>query len=116
MIAGYEENEWSDYESDEEILDYPDWFVEEELYFSRLRSINKFKQYMEKEIYGVSKISDIDLLLIIESADNCTCTNMEYEYDRDIMDDLWLTLFKKKESLEVYDNVFRKIYKKCFIY
>ena len=116
MIVGYEENEWSDYESDEEILDYPDWFVEEELYFSRLRSMNKFKQYMEKEIYGISKISDTDLLLIIESVDNCTYTNVGYEYDRDIMDDLWLTLFKKKESLEVYDNVFRKIYKKCFIY
>ena len=117
MFVGYEENEWSDNEYDyDDYIEYPDWFIKEELYFSKLYSINAFKKFMESEIYGISRISDADLLDIVESTDNLIKLKYDYVGDnKDIFDDLWLTLFNRKESHEIYNNLIYKIHKKCYI-
>ena len=111
-------NEYSD-EDEIELSDLPDWFIEEELYYSKLKSVNMFKNHIdhESEFYGIRNINDVELLNFIENTETKskkvkTCLT-DYQYD--LFDDIHVALFGVKGSREIYDKIALKIFKKCYI-
>ena len=111
-------NDYSD-EEDLEVAYLPEWFVQEEIYYSKLNSINQFKHSicMEPEFYGIRNLSDVELLNFIEDAGNSTkkvkpqLTNYQYE----LFDDIHSALFGVKNSRSIYDKIALKIFNRCYI-
>ena len=111
-------NEYSE-EEDLEVADLPEWFLQEEIYYSRLNSINQFKHSicMEPEFYGIRNLSDVELLNFIENTGNSTkkvkrqLTNYQYE----LFDDIHSVLVCVKNSRGIYDKIALKIFNRCYI-
>ena len=111
-------NDYSD-EEDIEVADLPEWFVQEEIYYSNLNSVNKFKHCiaMEPEFYGIRSLSDVELLNFIEDTGNNSkkvkpqLTDYQYE----LFDDIYSALFGVKNSKSIYDKIAIKIFNRCYI-
>ena len=111
-------NDYSD-EEELEVADLPEWFVEEEIYYSKLNSINKFKHSiaMEPEFYGIRSLSDVELLNFIEytgdSSKKVKPQLTDYQYK--LFDDIHSVLFGVKNSKGIYDKIALKIFNRCYI-
>lgn len=111
-------NDYSD-EEDLEVADLPELFVQEEIYYSNLNSVNKFKHCiaMEPEFYGIRSLSDVELLNFIEDTGNNSkkvkpqLTDYQYE----LFDDIYSALFGVKNSKGIYDKIAIKIFNRCYI-
>jgi hypothetical protein len=111
-------NDYSD-EEELEVADLPEWFVQEEMYYSKLNSINQFKHSitMEPEFYGIRNLSDVELLNFIENTDSSSkkvkpqLTDYQYE----LFDDIHKVLFGVKNSRNIYDKIALKIFNRCYI-
>jgi len=113
-------NDYSDDDDDKfELAELPDWFIEEELYFSKLNSVNKFKHGIEKEpeFCGINNLSDVELLNFIENVDNKSVKSRtrltDYQYT--LFDDIHTALFGIQKSRDIYDKIAGKIFNKCYI-
>lgn len=113
-----ETNDYSD-EEELEVAELPEWFVQEEIYYSKLNSINKFKHSiaMEPEFCGIKNLSDVELLNFIEDTGNSSrkvkpqLTDYQYE----LFDDIHEALFGVKNSRVIYDKIALKIFNRCYI-
>lgn len=111
-------NDYSD-DDDLETVELPEWYLEEELHFSKLNSISKFKTHIDKEpeFYGIRNISDVELLNFIENTENTSkkvktqLTSYQYE----LFDDIHVALFGIKCSKQIYNKIASKIFKRCYI-
>lgn len=111
-------NDYSD-EEELEVADLPEWFVQEEMYYSKLNSINQFKHSitMEPEFYGIRNLSDVELLNFIENTDSSSkkvkpqLTDYQYE----LFDNIHTALFGVKNSTNIYDKIALKIFNRCYI-
>lgn len=118
MEALLDNNDYSD-EEDYDVAELPEWFVNEEIYYSKLNSVNQFKNYIarEPEFYAIKNLSDVELLSFMENTENNfkkvkpQLTNYQYE----LFNDIYLTLFGVKNSRSIYDKIALKIFKKCYI-
>lgn len=108
-------NDYSD-EDEPELAEMPDWFIEEELYYSKLTSVNKFKIFIssEPEFYAITQLSDAKLLNCIETKKTCNKTKLtEYQYE--LFDDIYETLHGVKSSKNHYNKIAAEIFKLCYI-
>lgn len=111
----------TDYSDEEEleVAELPEWFEEEEIYYSKLNSVNKFKNHIfrEPEFYSIKNLSDVELLSFIEDTEDTSkqvkpqLTNYQYE----LFNDIYVTLFGVKNSREIYDKIALKILNRCYI-
>lgn len=110
-----------DYSDDEDlgVADLPEWYIEEELYLSKLNIVSQFKSYINKEVdfYGVHNISDVELLDFIENSDSkCKPVKTQLtDYQYGLFDDIHIALFGVKNSKMMYDKIASKIYQRCYI-
>lgn len=111
-------NDYSD-EEELEVAELPEWFIEEEIYYSKLNSINNFKHSIasEPEFYAIRNLSDVELLNFIEDSENNSKKVKQqltvYQYD--LFDDIYVALFGMKNSRNVYDKIASKIFNRCYI-
>ena len=114
----FDTNDYSD-EEDSEVIDLPEWFIQEEIYYSKLNSVNKFKTHivMEPQFYGVRNLSDVELLNCIEDTRNnfkkVKPQLTDYQYE--LFDDIHMVLFGVKNSKSIYDKIAFKIFNRCYI-
>jgi len=111
-------NDYSD-EEELEVADLPEWFVQEEMYYSKLNSINQFKHSitMEPEFYGIRNLSDVELLNFIENTDRSSkkVKPQLTDYQYALFDDIHTALFGVKNSRNIYDKIALKIFNRCYI-
>lgn len=111
-------NDYSD-EEDLDVTDLPEWFVQEEIYYSKLNSINQFKYSIdtEPEFYGVRNLSDVELLNFIEDTGNNSkkIKRQLTDYQYELFDDIHTALFGVKNSRDIYDKIALKIFNRCYI-
>ena len=111
-------NDYSD-EEELEIAEIPEWYIEEEFYFSKLNSVGRFKSHINKEpeFYGIKNMSDVELLNFIENTDisskHVKPQLTDYQYE--LFDDIHVALFGIKNSKKIYDQIALKIFKRCYI-
>lgn len=114
----FDTNDYSD-EEDLEVAELPDWFVQEEIYYSKLNSINKFKHSiaMEPEFYGIRNLSDVELLNFIEDNEKSfkKVKPQLTDYQCELFDDIHKALFGVKNSRNIYDKIALKIFNRCYI-
>lgn len=111
-------NDYSD-EEDFEVAELPEWFLQEEIYYFKLNSVNQFKTCiaMEPEFFAIRNLSDVELLSFIEDTGNTSkkvkpqLTNYQYK----LFDDIYLALFGFKNSRSIYDKIALKIFNRCYI-
>lgn len=111
-------NDYSD-EEDPEVADLPEWFIQEEIYYSKLNSVNQFKHSIsdEPEFYGIKNLCDVELLSFIEDTGKTSkkvkpqLTDYQYE----LFDDIHIALFGVKNSRVIYDKIAIKIFNRCYI-
>tara|TARA_E500000178_G_C16860141_1_gene679322 strand:+ start:574 stop:930 length:357 start_codon:yes stop_codon:yes gene_type:complete len=112
-------NDYSDDDEECEVEELPEWFVQEELYYSKLDSVNKFKHTImaEAEFYGVKNISDVELLTFIEETTNSPkiVERKLTDYQYELFNDLHVVLFGTENSHTTYDKIASKIFKRCYI-
>lgn len=112
-------NDYSDDEEELEVAELPEWFVEEEIYYSKLNSINKFKHSIavEPEFYAIKNLSDVELLNFIEDTENNSKKVKQQltEYQYELFDDIYTALFGIKNSRSIYDKIALKIFNRCYI-
>jgi len=105
----------NDFSDDEDLgtAELPEEYYEEEEHFSTLRSINKFKNYIDKEpeFYGISRISDVVLLDIMTNPSEVTIPkNFKLsDYHLDLMEDIFETVFSYKASSDTYHKIVSNI-------
>lgn len=111
----------NDYSDDDylEIVKLPEWYIEEELYFYKLNSIDQFKIHIDKEpeFYGIKNINSTELLKFMENTKNThKKVNIKLtSYQYNLFDDIHIALFGTKSSKQIYNNIASKIFKKCYI-
>jgi hypothetical protein len=114
----FDTNDYSD-EEDLEVAELPEWFVQEEIYYSKLNSINKFKHSisMEPEFYGIRNLSDVELLNFIEDNEKSfkKVKPQLTDYQCELFDDIHEALFGVKNSRSIYDKIALKIFNRCYI-
>jgi len=102
-----------------EVAELPEWFLQEELYYSNLNKVNKFKTYigMEPEFYGIGNLGDVELLSFIEDTGNSVkkVKPQLTEYQYELFDDIHLVLYGVKNSKNVYNEIAIKIFNRCYI-
>jgi hypothetical protein len=111
-------NDYSD-DDDLEVAELPESYLEEELYFSKLNSVNQFKTHIDKEpdFYGIRQISDVELLNFIENRDDTSkkvktrLTSYQYE----LFTDIHIALFGIEGSKQIYEKIASKIFQRCYI-
>lgn len=111
-------NDYSD-EENLEVAELPEWFVQEEIYYSKLNSINQFKHSiaLEPEFYNIRNLSDVELLNFIEDTGNSSkkVKSQLTDYQYELFDDIHTTLFGVKNSRDIYDKIAIKIFNRCYI-
>lgn len=112
-----EDNDYSD-EEDNEIAEYPEWFLVEESYFQDLNAINKFKEHisLEPEFYGIKMVKSGDILNIFNNVQNISCAKtILTKYQTKLFEDLYMTLFGNKNTTHNYNKMAHCILTLCYI-
>ena len=111
-------NDYSD-EEELEVVELPEWFIQEEIYYSKLNNVNQFKHSisMEPEFYGIKSLSDVELLNFIEDVENSSkkAKPQLTDYQYKLFDDIHTALFGVKNSRSIYDKIALKIFNRCYI-
>jgi len=114
----FDTTDYSD-EEDYEVAELPEWFVREEIYYSKLNNVNQFKHSIatEPEFYGIKNLSDVELLNFIENTGNNfkQVKPLLTDYQYELFDDIYFALFGVKNSRGIYDKIALKIFKRCYI-
>lgn len=118
MDLVFDTNDYSE-EEDLEVAELPEWFLEEEFYFSKLNIVNNFKHsiIMEPEFSGIKNLSEVELLDFIENTENSSkkVKPQLSTYQYELFDDIHVALFGVKNSRSIYDKIALKIFNRCYI-
>lgn len=110
--------EQNDISDDEEVLraELPEEYYEELEHYSKLESINKFKNYISKEpeFYGITNISDVDLFIIMSKARENNKMNLN-SHLYCVIEDIYETIFGSSSSIFIYNGIVNDILKKCSV-
>lgn len=81
---------------------------------SNLKKINKFKHHVsgEPEFYGILKMSDVQLMDIIENTVEYKVTKFKLsEYQIELFQDIYMSVFNSKMSDNYFECVYNNISK-----
>lgn len=109
--------ELNDYnsENEEEYNSFDEETLEDKVLYDKLESISKFKNHIDKEpeFYGITKISDVKILNIIEKNKE-NKKNVLSEYQIELFIDLYKSI-KKEGNINNFNFVYEQISKIIFV-
>jgi hypothetical protein len=114
----YSDNDYSD-DEDDYVDDLPDWFLAEEELFTNLSIINKFKKYISKQptFMAIECMSDVEIMDIINNSNSDFKPKKRHleDYEIELFDNLYTSLFGSKRTYCEYEAVTFKIIKRCYV-
>ena len=115
----YEENDYSDFEdnNDNDVAEFPDWFIEEEKYMKKLEMIDFFKKHIcnEPNFIGIKNVATSVIANILDSPIRTTNHIILTPYQETLMENLVESFKGVKVTSKYYNYVAWKILNNCYI-
>lgn len=119
MDLVYEENDYSDAEDNNEndVAEFPDWFIEEEKYMKKLEMVDSFKKHICKEpnFIGIKNVPTSIIANILDSPIKKTNYIILNPYQETLMENLVESFKGVKVTSNYYNYVAFKILNICYI-